>query len=158
MNKISVFGSSGFLGSKFCHMYSEDVVSILREQRSPETKDVLYFISTTDNYNIHSDIHLDVNTNLNVFLQFLDALKNKYKPEESIINFVSSWFVYGKNQDLPFKEDSYCNPSGFYSITKRCAEQLLICFCETFGYKYRILRLANVIGEGDRGVSKKKNV
>ena len=34
---------------------------------------------------------------------------------------------------------------------------MIISYCETFGIKYRILRLANVYGEGDGSVSKKKN-
>ena len=75
-----------------------------------------------------------------------------------VFNFVSSWFVYGKNENVPFNEDlTNCNPTGFYSITKRCAEQMLISFCETFNIKYRIFRLANVIGEGDTKISRKKN-
>ena len=78
--------------------------------------------------------------------------------KEVVINFISSCFVYGKNKILPFNEDSSdCNPTGFYSITKRCAEQILISFCKTFDIKYRIFRLANVLGEGDNKVSRKKN-
>ena len=57
----------------------------------------------------------------------------------------------------PAKEDALCDPKGFYSITKRTAEQLLISYCETFGIKYRILRLCNVLGPQDKKVSKKKN-
>jgi nucleoside-diphosphate-sugar epimerase len=34
---------------------------------------------------------------------------------------------------------------------------LLISFCETYGVKYRIFRLANVLGEGDNKISRKKN-
>ena len=40
---------------------------------------------------------------------------------------------------------------------KYCAEQLLVSFCNTYNIKYRILRLANVIGEGDNKISNKKN-
>jgi len=54
-------------------------------------------------------------------------------------------------------EDSYCNPTGFYSITARAREQLLISYCMAFGIKYKILRLANVLGSKDTKVSKKKN-
>jgi nucleoside-diphosphate-sugar epimerase len=71
-------------------------------------------------------------------------------------NFVSSWFVYG-DVPLPAKETECCNPKGFYSISKRAAEQYLISYCETYGIHYRILRLANVIGVEDDGVSEKKN-
>ena len=53
--------------------------------------------------------------------------------------------------------NSECNPKGFYSITKRAAEQLLISYCETFGIKYRIMRLCNVYGTADKKASKKRN-
>jgi len=158
MEKISVFGGNGFIGGRFCELYSNEVIKMSRESHTPSTKNILYFISTVDNYHIHTDLHIDVDTNLTTLLNTLQEVKTAYTPEEApVINFISSWFVYGKNKDLPFTEDSYCNPTGFYSITKRCAEQLLICFCETFGYKYRIFRLANVVGEGDKKISKKKN-
>jgi nucleoside-diphosphate-sugar epimerase len=69
---------------------------------------------------------------------------------------VSSGFVYGLDV-IDAKETDLPDPKGFYSITKRTAEQLLISFCETFGCKYRIFRLANVYGT-DKTVSPKKNV
>jgi nucleoside-diphosphate-sugar epimerase len=84
----------------------------------------------------------------------LEECKNK---EDIVFNFISSWFVYGKTNDLPAKEDSYCMPKGFYSITKRTAEQLIISYCETFGINYRILRLCNVYGTADLKASKKRN-
>jgi len=158
MSKVSVFGGYGFIGGRYSDMYSDQVIRIHRDHHEPSTKDILYFISTIDNYHIHDNIHIDVDTNLTVLLNVLDNVKKNYtEKDKPTINFISSWFVYGKNNNIPFSEDSYCNPTGFYSITKRCAEQLLICFCETFGYNYRIIRLANVIGEGDTKISKKKN-
>lgn len=158
MNKISIFGSTGFIGGRFSELYSNEIIRVPKHEYVPPTKNILYFISTIDNYHIHTNLHIDIETNLTVLMKMLESIKTTYTPEEApVINFVSSWFVYGQNENIPFKEDSYCNPTGFYSITKRCAEQMLICFCETFGYKYRIFRLANVIGEGDEKISKKKN-
>jgi nucleoside-diphosphate-sugar epimerase len=89
----------------------------------------------------------------------MKVLSNIDKDDKDIVfNFVSSWFVYGKNEVLPFNENlSICNPTGFYSITKRAAEQMLMSFCETFNIKYRIFRLANVLGESDKKISRKKN-
>jgi nucleoside-diphosphate-sugar epimerase len=154
MNNINVFGGSGFIGGRFCELYKDNVVIQDRQDYKPKTNDLLYFISTVDNYNIHKDLHLDINTNLNALMSVLENIDK----ENTTINFVSSWFVYGKNEVLPFNEKySVCNPTGFYSITKRAAEQMLISFCETFGVKYRIFRLANVIGEGDKKISRKKN-
>ena len=152
---ISVFGSTGFIGSRFCELYGSDVITIDRNDYNPKSNNILYFISTVDNYNVHKDLHVDIDTNLTVLM---NVLENIDKDSDTTFNFVSSWFVYGKNYELPFREDfSKCEPSGFYSITKHCAEQLLISFCETYGIKYRIFRLANVLGSGDNKISKKKN-
>ena len=153
--KISVFGGGGFIGSKFCEMYPDDVVIIDRQDYTVKSNEILYLISTTDNYNSLSNLHIDIDTNLTVLMNVLERLP---KGQDITFNFVSSWFVYGKNYEMPFREDhSKCNPTGFYSITKHCAEQLLVSFCQTNNIKYRIFRFANVLGEGDKKISKKKN-
>jgi nucleoside-diphosphate-sugar epimerase len=157
-NKINVFGGTGFIGSQFSEMYSHDVILNKKNDYVPVSNNLLYFISTVDNYHIHDNLHIDINTNLTVLMSVLENLKNSNSEQPPVINFVSSWFVYGQNSEIPFREDfSHCNPTGFYSITKRCAEQMIICFCQTFGYEYRIFRLANVLGENDNKISKKKN-
>lgn len=152
MSDISVFGGTGFIGGTFCNLYSEDVVLIPKEDKNFETQQVLYFISTTTNQNVFKDLHVDIDTNLSLFVDILNNCKDK----NVIFNFISSGFVYG-NDIVDAKETDCCNPTGFYSITKRCAEQLLISFCETFGIKYRILRIGNVYGI-DKTVSLGKNV
>ena len=155
-SKISIFGGSGFIGGRYCEMYPSETIKIDRESNISKTSEILYFISTIDNYNIHNDLHIDIDTNLSLLMSLLENV-DKNNPD-LVINFISSWFVYGKNTVMPFhEENSVCNPTGFYSITKRCAEQLLISFCETYNIKYRIFRLANVLGEGDKKVSHKKN-
>lgn len=154
-SKISIFGHSGFIGSKFCELYTDRIIKIDRNQYFPQSNNILYFISTTDNYNVYDNLHLDVETNLQVLMRVLDNIKNT---ENIIFNFVSSWFVYGQANCLPFNEETtICNPTGFYSITKYCAEKLLISFCKTYNIRYRVLRLCNVIGENDKKVSIKKN-
>ena len=152
---ISVYGSTGFIGSKFCSLYKNDCIKIKRDSRAPQSDNILYFISTIDNYNIFDNPKLDINTNLNVLIDTLEECR-KYSPNITF-NFISSWFVYGKGHKSPCSETSYCNPTGFYSITKRAAEQMLISYCETYNIKYRILRLCNVIGLSDKKASKKKN-
>jgi len=149
---ISVYGASGFVGSRFCDLYPSLVVKQDRDERKPKTKNILYLISTVDNYNVHSNITLDVETNLKVLCEVLDFCRDS----DIIFNFISSWFVYGETE-LPAKEEYICRPTGFYSITKKAAEDLLISFCKTYGVKYRILRLCNVLGVGDKKVSTKKN-
>lgn len=149
---ISLYGASGFVGNNFKRMYN-DCIEIQRDERKPKTNNILYFISTVDNYNIHDKITLDVDTNLRVLCEVLDHCRS----ENITFNFISSWFVYGKTQYMPATEESICEPTGFYSITKRCAEQLIMSFAETYGMKYRILRLCNVLGSGDQKASRKKN-
>jgi nucleoside-diphosphate-sugar epimerase len=139
---------------EFAKAYPETVVND-RNDITPKTKKILYTISTVDNYNVKENPFLDIDTNLSLLIQSLEACRVFYGSDFEF-NFASSWFAYGFT-DYPAHEDSYCDPTGFYSITKRCAEQLLISYCETYGIKYRILRLANVLGVSDQKVSKKKN-
>lgn len=154
-NKISVFGASGFIGGRFCEMNKDIVEEIERNCYIPKTNNILFLISTNHNYNVYNDIFLDVETNLNILLKVLENAKKKYD-NKFIINFVSSWFVYGKCKDKIFCENSVCDPRGFYSITKRTAEQLLVSYCETFNIEYRIFRLSNVIGTKNK-FSKQQN-
>lgn len=149
---INVLGK-GFIGQEFV---GDDVVYNGRDEYVPKSNKILYFISTVDNYNVWDQPHLDIDTNLNVLVSVLENARLKYQSDFEF-NFVSSWFVYGKDSVPPVKESDYCNPTGFYSITKRCAEQLLGSYCETYRIKYRILRLPGVIGVSDKKVSKKKN-
>ena len=153
-NKTSIFGATGFIGDAYCNMYSDDVIPIDRNSLNAKSNNILYFISTIHNYNVFSNPYLDIETNLTHLLRVLENLdKNK----DLTFNFISSWFVYGETKKLPAKENEYCNPKGFYSITKRCAEQLLISYCETHKINYRILRLCNVYGLGDSKFSIKRN-
>lgn len=158
-NRYSVYGGFGFVGGEFCRQYSQEVIRVPKhEQESPSNK-ILYFISTTDNYGVYDDPLLDIETNVVWFMQVLSKAHVKYK-DKFEFTLVSTWFTYGStpsSSEHPHVEEAYCDPKGFYSITARCREQLLISYCETFGIKYKILRLANVIGAKDRKVSKKKN-
>ncbi len=149
---LTIFGGTGFVGGRFVELAARPCVVVPRAERTPPTAEVLYFISTTDNYHVFDDLHVDIDTNLGVLVDVLAKLT----PGRSVFNFVSSWFVYGEGP-LPATEDTPCHPKGFYSITKRAAEQLLISYCQTFGIHWRILRLSNVYGPGDRSVSARRN-
>ena len=109
---LSVYGASGFVGGNFCRLFGDKVVCQEREERKPRTDEILYLISTVDNYNVHTNITLDVETNLKVLCEVLDYCRDG----NITFNFISSWFVYGETE-LPAKEEYYCMPTGFYSIT-----------------------------------------
>lgn len=156
MNKISVFGSTGFIGSRFCELFSDNVISIPRDNIFAPTSSLLWFISTTNNYHIFDNVQLDIDTNLSLMVEALDKQRKIYG-KELVFNLISTWFVYGDPAMLPVREDSCCTPKGFYSITSRTREQLVMSYCETFGMSYRIIRLGNVLGVGDKKISLKKN-
>ena len=143
---INVLGK-GFVGGRYAELTPKVIVNE-RNDYEVKSNEVLYFISTIDNYNVHTNPYLDIETNLTTLIKTLESCKGK----DVTFNFISSWFVYG-DVPLPAKETAHCDPKGFYSITKRAAEQLLISYCETFGMNYRILRLPNVLGETDTKVS-----
>jgi len=147
---INVLGK-GFVGGRYAEL-TPNVIVNERNDYEVKADEVLYFISTIDNYNVHTNPYLDIETNLITLIKTLESCKGK----NVTFNFISSWFVYG-DVPLPAKETAHCDPKGFYSITKRAAEQLLVSYCETFGLNYRIIRLPNVLGETDKKVSKKKN-
>ena len=155
--KIQVFGGSGFVGSEFAKQNPGCIVNA-RDDYSVKEKNILYMISTVTNYHVKTNPYIDIDTNLTTLMKVLEQIKNNMLQAEDgyVLNFISSWFVYGETE-MPAHEESNCYPNGFYSITKRCAEQLLISYCETFGIKYRILRLANVAGHGDKKASPQKN-
>jgi nucleoside-diphosphate-sugar epimerase len=148
---VTLFGGTGFIGSHFNKKFASIIVD--KNDYVPKTDTVLYLISTGDNYNIYTNPHLDIDTNLTILIKVLENCKRK----NITFNFASSWFVYGDKKQY-VDENAPCDPIGFYSITKRTAEQLLIEYCHTFNIKYRILRFSNVLGKDDKNVSKKKNV
>jgi nucleoside-diphosphate-sugar epimerase len=155
MEEVSLFGK-GFIGSWYEDMAPCRVNVMEKNWLRADDPNILYTISTVHNYHAkEGEPFLDIETNLLYFMKVLETNHLNWQ-ERMVFNLVSTWFVYG-NTELPAKETSPCNPTGFYSITARAREQLLISYCETFGLKYRILRLGNVIGAGDKKVSRKKN-
>jgi nucleoside-diphosphate-sugar epimerase len=160
---LTILGGNGFVGTAYKNAYYNPAISNIininnRDDFTVYSRDVLYLISTVHNYNVFTKPTLDIETNLLVLMRVLENWRRRPDAKDGVFNFVSSWFVYGEQvEPHNVSEAAYCDPKGFYSITKRCAEQLLISYCATYGLKYRILRLANVIGPGDKKVSAQKN-
>lgn len=158
IQNYSIYGSTGFVGSRLMSRHPANEI-VPRDQYFCQNSKIIYFVSTTHNYHVYDDISLDVKTNLLHLCEVLRSIRD-FKSCESIeFNFVSSWFVYGNvpQLSLPVAEDFPCHPQGFYSITKYAAEQLVQSFAATFGLNYRILRLSNILGPGDKSFGPKKN-
>lgn len=149
MSTLSIYGGTGILGSYYRNIFPTLLVP--RAQLEPNSPEVLYLISTTDNATYKEDPLIDVNTNLVVLMKRLDRCRDY---GITTFNFISSHFVYGPLHRKP-REDSYCEPNGFYSITKRTAEKLVMEYCNTFGINWRIMRLGNVYGGPDPGTNKR---
>jgi len=92
MNKISVFGGTGFIGSKWFNLYEQDSYLENRDSISSKNKDILYFRATNSNYNVFSDPSMDVDGNLILLTKLFKNIDSSYN-----FNLISSWFVYGKN-------------------------------------------------------------
>lgn len=159
-NIHAVFGSYGFIGSELCK--DEDFIRNEDDRYDDRNKflskypDIVYCISTNHNYNVvDNDPLIDIQTNLEHMITTLQANRVKYG-NDFTFTFISTWFVYG-DAELPAKEDACCSPRGFYSITKLAAEQLLQSYCETWGIKWRVIRLCNVLGLDDKKVSSRRN-
>jgi len=162
---LTILGGNGFVGREYVKNYYHHAIGNIasinkRSDYEVYSADVLYFISTTHNYHIFDNPYLDIETNLTTLIKVLENW-SRYQGrtgKKGVFNFISSWSCYGNQESLPVPETAVCDPKGFYIITKRCAEQLLIAYCETFNFKYRILRLANIVGPGDTKSSPQKNV
>ena len=155
MTSISLFGGTGFIGSAFARYSINKVDVVERNNPNPLYPEIVYAIGTTDNYNVFENPYLDIESNLIRLIADLELLKRKFG--RFSFNYLSSWFVYGDACRPPFVETQKCEPKGFYSISKLSAEMFIRSYCDTFNIDYRILRLANVFGPNDKGVSKKKN-
>jgi len=154
-SKISLFGN-GYIGKEFVRQFGDEVIVQDKFDYASRTPKVLYGISTVHNYHVKDKPYLDIDTNLTTLVTFLENMR-RIHGEKSDITFLSSWFVYGRQDFVPVKETACCNPTGFYSVTKYAAEMMLASYCETYNMKYRILRLCNVIGGVDEKADRKKN-
>lgn len=152
---ISVYGASGFIGTEFCNQFTGCYVQA-RDEIEPHTNEVLFLASTVDNYNVWSNITIDIETNEILPLKVLESGRLKFGKNFKF-TYISSWFVYG-NTELPAKESGRCEPTGFYSITRLAGEMLVKSYCKTYDMpSWKILRLGNIIGVGDKKASLKKN-
>lgn len=145
-DKISLFGSTGFIGSHLVKLFPNDFYCEPRENNNPQYNTIVYAIGSNTNYNMFDSLTKDIDDNL----VKLNLVLENCKDRDINFIFLSSWFAYGKTGKIVVNEWDQGEVLGYYSICKLAAEQMLKTFCSVYNKKYKILRLANVYGDGDR--------
>lgn len=115
------------------------------------TKDqdiVYHLISTTVPTTSNNQIVEELTANVLVTAKLLEAcVKNEVK---KVVFLSSGGTVYGKEIEMPLKEDSKTNPISSYGIQKITIEKLLYLYNYMHGLDYRVIRLSNPYGPYQR--------
>lgn len=98
--------------------------------------------------NSNKNIELDIQANVMVTIKLLEACVRNNVQKVSFIS--SGGAVYGKEHQMPLKEDTPTNPITSYGIQKMTIEKLLYVYDYIYGLDYRIIRLANPYGPYQR--------
>jgi hypothetical protein len=101
MGSVSLFGSTGFIGTAYANFSENQVDGVDRNNPDPLFTEVVYALGTTDNYNVFENPRLDVESNILKLISDLELMRNKFGTFS--INYLSSWFVYGDSSNPPFR-------------------------------------------------------
>lgn len=170
-NRVLVLGASGFIGSHLCRAlvnsgyvvrgmdrsnpnpsicleshFQADFQEIPALKAALENIDVvIHLISTTLPASSNRDPVYDVQSNLVGTLNLMNLVKDT---GVKLIFASSGGTVYGRQVDIPIKEDAETFPLCSYGVTKLAIERYLYMYNKLYGLDFRILRLANPYGDG----------
>ena len=115
--------------------------------------DVVYHLVSTTLPKTSNDNRLyDLETNVVGTLTLLELVKTS-RPPMKVIFVSSGGTVYGIPREVPIKETHPTDPICAYGIGKLAIEKYLHLYHVLDGVEYRVLRLANPFGEGQRATS-----
>lgn len=126
--------------------YNIDIQSEeLKEVFSRETPQVVYHQAAQVDiqYSIKNP-SLDARVNIEGTIKVLECMVD-YNVDKII--YASSAAIYGIPKYLPVDEDHIKSPISFYGISKYTPEYYINVFSKLYGFKFSILRYANVYGE-----------
>lgn len=110
---------------------------------------LVHLASTTVPATASTDPCADVQGNLLATLHLLQGL-HQQKAQPRVIFASSGGAVYGRPQEVPLSEEHPTQPMGSYGVTKLAIEHHLRIGEAQQGLPYRVLRLSNPYGPGQR--------
>lgn len=165
--RIVVTGASGFIGREVLDLlrknHDNEIVALSRSEKSCDEN--ITWIATDYSIehlaeifeSVDAVIHLagtkGGNKTLEDFAGDIEMMENileaMRKCDVKKIIFTSSRLVYGNPDNIPWKENSSLEPKLAYGECKVKCENLCKKYAEKYGFKYVILRLAQVLGIGE---------
>ena len=110
--------------------------------------DRVYHLISTTIPSSDTPIIEEINQNVCATIRLLDSCVRK--KVKDIIFISSGGTVYGKTCMAPFKEVDEKNPICSYGIQKLMIEKYLYLYHHLYGLHYKVIRLANPYGPGQR--------
>lgn len=159
---IGVVGGSGFVGRSFGEQYGKclSVKNISRSNGSVteySEKQLEKALLDCDSVVILAGkkVRQDEKQSLSLYSDNIAVVENTLKAccRLGITNivFTSSRCVYSNEQSVPIAENGLINPINYYGISKATAEMLCTYYNKNMGFKIKILRLAQIIGNDKNG-------
>jgi UDP-glucose 4-epimerase len=105
---------------------------------------VFHLISTTTPASSGQDPLIDIETNLKMSVEVLEACRKCHT--KRLIFASTAGAIYGRDQSKPFSEDDMPLPVSPYAITKLAIEGYLRYYRHAYGVDYVALRIANPYG------------
>jgi len=89
----------------------------------------------------------DYLANIRIAANALEACRRR---DITNVVFTSTISVYGRGNRVPFDEAEPARPNGYYGLSKVAVEQLADCLSREQGLAVKCLRLAHLVGAGER--------
>lgn len=164
--KITIFGSSGFVGKNLLQILSKKNFELISADLAPikldginhhiidikQKNDVFNVVSDSDVL-IHlaahplvksfSEIQLNMEINLMGIINILEAAKT-YNIKKIIFSSASS--LIGEPTENPVPENHFPLPKTPYGVAKLASEHLIRIYKENYGIDYTIFRFFNIYG------------
>lgn len=163
--KVVIWGGTGFIGSHIIKHFlaqGDEVINVSRNVTTNNTIETLTYsqpgriieaLKSADGAIFSAGIRLNQQFsepeylgNLTLLCEIVNLLK---EAGQNNCVFLSSIGVYG-NEDAPWKESSACHPQNLYALSKKHQDDLLSWINKHQKAQYKILRLAQVMGLGER--------